>query len=325
MKYGMSKLLALGAALGLIATTGVAYAQEWPTKEPIKVIVPFTPGSATDIVARVVFNQVSKQIGQAVVVENRGGGGTTIGSAYVAHADPDGYTLLANSTSHVVVASVYSHLSYNVADDFTALTPLASQPFVATAPVKYKAMADFVAYGHAHPGALNYGSNGIGTAGQLFMVNIGRAAKITMTHVPFRGTADALAEMISDRLDLFPAPAPAMIELAKAGKVSALAVSTARRSQAMPDVPTIAEAGYPDATYNFWIGAFAPAKTPPQISQRIHDELIKALDNPDVKKEIVTLAADPMPMSMKDFDAFVRKEIALNAEIVEAAGIPKEQ
>jgi tripartite-type tricarboxylate transporter receptor subunit TctC len=313
------------AALCLTATVTVATAQEWPTKEPIKVIVPFTAGSATDIIARVVFNQVSKQIGQAVVVENRGGGGTTIGSAAVAHADPDGYTLLANSTSHVVVASVYAHLSYSVADDFTALTALASQPFVATAPTKYKTMADFVAYGRAHPGALNYGSNGVGTAGQLFMVNIGRAAKITMTHVPFRGTADAMTEMISDRLDLFPAPAPAMIELAKAGKVSALAVSTAKRSQAMPDVPTVAEAGLPDATYNFWIGAFAPAKTPPQISQRIHDEIIKALDNPDVKKEIVTLAADPMPMSMKDFDAFVRKDIALNAEIVEAAGIPKEQ
>ena len=313
------------AALCLMATVTVATAQEWPAKEPIKVIVPFTAGSATDIIARVVFNQVSKQIGQAVVVENRGGAGTTIGSAAVAHADPDGYTLLANSTSHVVVASVYAHLSYSVADDFTALTALASQPFVATAPTKYKTMADFVAYGRAHPGALNYGSNGVGTAGQLFMVNIARAAKITMTHVPFRGTADAMTEMISDRLDLFPAPAPAMIELAKAGKVSALAVSTAKRSQAMPDVPTVAEAGLPDATYNFWIGAFAPAKTPPQISLRIHDEIIKALDDPDVKKEIVTLAADPMPMSMKDFDAFVRKDIALNAEIVEAAGIPKEQ
>ena len=321
----MKNLMLPLAALCLTATVTVATAQEWPTKEPIKVIVPFTAGSATDIIARVVFNQVSKQIGQAVVVENRGGGGTTIGSAAVAHADPDGYTLLANSTSHVVVASVYAHLSYSVADDFTALTALASQPFVATAPTKYKTMADFVAYGRAHPGALNYGSNGVGTAGQLFMVNIGRAAKITMTHVPFRGTADAMTEMISDRLDLFPAPAPAMIELAKAGKVSALAVSTAKRSQAMPDVPTVAEAGLPDATYNFWIGAFAPAKTPPQISQRIHDEIIKALDNPDVKKEIVTLAADPMPMSMKDFDAFVRKDIALNAEIVEAAGIPKEQ
>jgi tripartite-type tricarboxylate transporter receptor subunit TctC len=299
-------------------------AQEWPTKEPIKVIVPFTPGSATDIVARVVFNQVSQQIGQTVIVENRGGGGTTIGSAFVAHADPDGYTLLVNSTSHVVVASVYAHLSYNVADDFTALTPLASQPFVATAPAKYQTMADFVAYGRAHPGVLNYGSNGIGTAGQLFMVNIGLAAKITMTHVPFRGTADALTEMISNRLDLFPAPAAAMIEFAKAGKVSALAVSTAQRLQAMPDVPTIAETGYPDATYNFWIGAFAPARTPPAVSTRLHDEIVKALAVPDVKKEIITLAADPMPMSMSDFDAFVRKEIKLNAGIVKAAGIQPE-
>ncbi len=241
-------MLPLTTALCFFATAQTAWAQQWPAKEPIKVIVPFTAGSATDIVARVVFNQVSKQIGQAVVVENRGGGGTTIGSAFVAHADPDGYTLLVNSTSHVVVASVYSHLTYDVADDFTALTPLASQPFVATAPSKYKTMADFVAYGRAHPGVLNYGSNGVGTAGQLFMVNIGLAAKITMTHVPFRGTADAMTEMISSRLDLFPAPATAMIELAKAGKVSALAVSTAQRSQAMPDVPTIAEAGYPDAT-----------------------------------------------------------------------------
>jgi tripartite-type tricarboxylate transporter receptor subunit TctC len=320
----MRKLLLLAPALCLLAVNSSALAQEWPAKEPIKVIVPFTPGSATDIVARVVFNQVSQQVGQTVIVENRGGGGTTIGSAFVAHSDPDGYTLLVNSTSHVVVASVYAHLSYNVADDFTALTLLASQPFVATAPAKYKTMADFVAYGRAHPGALNYGSNGIGTAGQLFMVNIGLAAKITMTHVPFRGTADALTEMISNRLDLFPAPAAAMIELAKAGKVSALAVSTAQRSQAMPDVPTIAEAGYPDATYNFWIGAFAPAKMPPAISARLHDEIIKALAVPEVKKEIINLAADPMPMSMSDFDAFVRKEIKLNAGIVRAAGIQPE-
>src|ERR1700735_104333 len=304
------------AALCLMATVTVATAQEWPAKEPIKVIVPFTAGSATDIIARVVFNQVSKQIGQTVVVENRGGGGTTIGSAAVAHADPDGYTLLANSTSHVVVASVYAHLSYSVADDFTALTPLASQPFVATSSVKYKTMADFVAYGRAHPGALNYGSNGIGTAGQLFMVNIGLAAKITMTHVPFRGTADALTEMISNRLDLFPAPAATMVELAKAGKVNALAVSTAQRSQALPDVPTIAEAGYPDATYNFWIGAFAAAKSPPKIAVLIHDEIINALSVPAVQKEINNLAGDPMPMSMSDFDAFVRKEIKLNAGIV---------
>jgi tripartite-type tricarboxylate transporter receptor subunit TctC len=319
----MKRLTLLVAAL-CVSVAVPASAQEWPAKEPIKVIVPFTPGSATDIVARVVFNQVSQQIGQTVIVENRGGGGTTIGSAFVAHADPDGYTLLVNSTSHVVVASVYAHLSYNVAEDFTALSPLASQPFVATSSVKYKTMADFVAYGRAHPGALNYGSNGIGTAGQLFMVNIGLAAKITMTHVPFRGTADALTEMISNRLDLFPAPATAMIELAKAGKVDALAVSTAQRSQAMPEVPTIAEAGYPDATYNFWIGAFAPAKTPTVISTRLHDEIVKALAVPEVQKEIIALAADPMPMSMKDFDAFVRKEIKLNAEIVKAAGIPPE-
>jgi len=320
----MKKLMLPLAAWCLISGVTIAAAQDWPAKEPIKVIVPFTPGSATDIVARAVFNQVSQQIGQAVVVENRGGGGTTIGSAAVAHADPDGYTLLVNSTSHVVVASTYAHLSYNVGDDFTALTGLASQPFVATARTRYKTMADFVAYGRANPGALNYGSNGVGTAGQLFMLKIALAAHLTMTHIPYRGTADAMTEIIADRLDLFPAPAPAMIELAKAGKVSALAVSTAQRSPYMPDVPTVAETGLSSAEYNFWIGAFAPAKTPPRILARLHDEIVKALASPEVKKEITGLGADPMPMAMSDFDAFVRKEIKLNAEIVAAAGIKPE-
>jgi tripartite-type tricarboxylate transporter receptor subunit TctC len=311
-------------SLALAATGTAASAQDWPGREPIKVIVPLTAGSATDIIARTVFNQVSQQIGQAVVVENRGGGGTTIGSAAVAHAAPDGYTLLVNSTSHVVVASTYANLSYSVADDFTALTPLASQPLVATGRTKYKAMADFVAFGRAHPGALNFGSVGVGTAGQLFMLKIAFAGHLSMTHVPFRGTADAMTEIIADRLDLFPAPVPAMIELARAGKVSALAVSTAQRYKYLPDVPTVAEAGLPGAEYNFWIGAFAPAKMPPAIAARLHDEIIKALNAPEVIKEINNLGAEPMPMAMKDFDAFVREEIKRNADIVAAAGIKPE-
>ena len=290
----MKKLMPPLAALCLIAAVTTAPAQDWPAKEPIKVIVPFTPGSATDIVARAVFNQVSKQIGQAVVVENRGGGGTTIGSAAVAHADPDGYTLLVNSTSHVVVASIYAHLSYNVADDFTALSSLASQPFVATARTKYKTMADFLAYGRANPGSLNYGSNGVGTAGQLFMLNIALAANISMTHIPYRGTADAMSEMIADRLDLFPAPAPAMIELAKAGKVSALAVSTAQRSPydaRCADRRRDRTAQTPNITSGSVRSRHQRRRR--QISARLHDEIVKALASPDVKKEITGLGADP--------------------------------
>jgi len=311
-------VLTLLFSLGSIAP---AFAQDWPAKEPIKVIVPFTPASATDIVARAVFTQVSHQINQSVVVENRGGGGTTIGSAAVAKAEPDGYTLLVNSTSHVVVASTFAHLPYDVASDFLALSGLAVQPFVVTSRTKYKTLSDLVAFGRANPGALNYGSIGVGTAGMLFMEKLALAAKFKMTNVSFRGTAEGLTEMMGDRLDLFPAPVPAMIEYAKAGKVNALAVSTAQPSRYLPGVPGMDAAGYAEAAYNFWIGAFAPAKTPPAVAARIHDEIIKALNSAEVQKEITNLGADTMPMSMADFDAFIRKEIKTNAEVVAAAGI----
>ena len=311
-------VLTLG--LGVGCSSG-ASAQDWPARQPIKVIVPFTAGSATDIVARSVFDQVGRQVGQSVVVENRVGGGTTIGAAAVAKSDPDGYTLLVNSTSHVVVATTFPKLSYNVADDFTALTPLAVQPFVITTRTRYKTMAELVAYGRANPGVLNYGSAGIGTSGMLFMEKFALAGKFKMTHVPFRGTPEAMTEIIADRLDMYPGPVQSTLELAKAGKVSALAVSTPTRSSSMPDVPTMAEAGLPDATYNFWIGAFAPAKLPRPVAERLHSEILKAVNSADVKQKLAALGSEPMPMSMAEFDAFVRREIKLNADILEAAGI----
>ena len=305
----------------LIGQAVPAWAQDWPTRQPVKVIVPFTAGSATDVIARAVFNQISRQIDQSVLVENRSGAGTTLGSAVVAKADPDGYTLLVNSTSHVVVATTFPKLPYSVSEDFIALSALAAQPFVITTRTKYKSIADLVEFGRANPGVLNYGSNGIGTSGMLFMEKFALVAKIKMTHVPFRGTPEAMTEIVADRLDMFPGPALSMLELAKSGNVNALAVSTPQRSSSMPDVPTLAEAGLPGADYTFWIGAFAPAKTPRSVAERIHSEIIKALSSPDVKKKIADLAADPMPMSMAEFDAFVRKEIKLNADIFAAAGI----
>lgn len=305
----------------LLAGAATAPAQDWPARQPIKIVVPFTPGSATDLVARAVFDQVSRQINQAVLVENRAGGGTTIGSATVAKAEPDGYTLLVNSTSHVVVATTFPKLPYSVTDDFIALSALAAQPFVITTRTKYKTIADLVQFGRANPGVLNYGSNGIGTSGMLFMEKFALVAKMKMTHVPFRGTPEAMTEIIADRLDMFPGPVPSTLELAKDGKVNALAVSTPQRSSSMPGVPTLSEAGLPGADYIFWVGAFAPAKTPRPIAERIHAEIIKALNSPEVKRKIAGLGADPMPMSMSDFDAFIKKEIKLNADIFVAAGI----
>lgn len=305
----------------LLAGAAPTSAQDWPTERPVKIIVPFTAGSATDIVARAVFDEVSRQIGQSVVVENCTGAGTTLGSALVAKAEPNGYTLLVNSTSHAVVATTYPKLPFSVADDFIALSALAAQPFVITTRTKYKTIADLVQYARANPGVVNYGSNGIGSSGMLFLEKFALVAKIKMTHVPFRGTPEAITEIVANRLDIFPGTALSTLDLARAGKVNALAVSTPQRSSSIPDVPTLAEAGIPGADYVFWIGAFAPARTPRPVVERIHSEIIKALDLPKLKKKFVDLGADPMPMSMADFDAFVRKEIKLNAEIFAAIGL----
>ena len=304
----------------LLLSPVVTAAQEWPTRQPIKIVVPFTAGSATDITARTVFDQVGKQIGQNFVVENRGGSGTTLGSAMVAKADPDGYTLLANSTSHVVVASTYLKLSFNVAEDFAGISALADMPFVVSTATKYKTMKDVIDAGKKPGAVILYGSNGPGSSGHLFMERLRLSAGYPVTHVPFRGTPEAMTEVIAGRIDMFPAPALNAISLAKEGKVSSLAVSSPKRLPLMPDVPTLAESGLPDAQYQFWVGAFAPAKTPKAIVERLNREVVAALKVKDVADKIVALGGSPMPMTPAEFDAFVRKEIAINAEIVKASG-----
>ena len=308
----------------LLVTPLAAKAQEWPGKEPIKIIVPFSAGSATDIVARTVFDQVGSQIGQTFVVENRGGAGTTLGSAMVARAEPDGYTLLVNSTSHVVVASTYAHLPYSVADDFTGISELADIPFVIATSTKYNTLNDLIAAGKKPGGNVLYGSAGIGTSGQLFMERLRLAAGFAATHVPFRGTPEGMTELIAGRLDVYPAPALNALPLVQDNKIHALAISATKRLALMPTVPTLAEAGVPSALYNFWIGAFAPAKTPKPIVDRLNREVVAALERKDIADKIRALGGEPAPMTPAEFDAFVRKEIAINAEIVKASGYKPE-
>ena len=305
-------------ALGIIGAPLGAAAQEWPTRQPIKLVVPFGPGSATDLIARTVFEQVGKQVGQTFVVENRGGAGTTLGSNMVAKADPDGYTLLVNSTSHVVVASVYTNPPYNVATDFAAISSLADTPFVVAAAIKYKFLDDIIQAGKKPGGNVLFGSSG--SSGQLFMEQFRFAAGFAATHVPFRGTPEAMTEVITGRIDMFPAPAPSAIELTKEGKVSSLAVSASKRSPLMPTVPTMAESGLPTASYNFWVGAFAPAKTPKAIVERLNHEIVAALGVRSVADRIAMLGGTPMPMTSTDFTTFVRDGIEVNAAIVKASG-----
>jgi tripartite-type tricarboxylate transporter receptor subunit TctC len=297
-----------------------AAAQQWPSKQPIKVIVPFSAGSATDITARTVFDQVGKQIGQTIIVENRGGAGTTLGSGMVAKAEPDGYTLLVNSTSHVVVASTYAKLPYSVTDDFSGISALADIPYVVTTATRYKTIKDLIDAGKKPNSRILYGSAGAGSSGQLFMERFRLAAGFPATHVPFRGTPEGMTELVAGRIDMYAAPAVNAISLSKEGKVSALAASSRKRLPLMPNIPTLAEVGLPNAEYNFWVGAFAPAKTPKAIIDRLNHEIVAALKRKEIADKIVALGGSPMPMSPSDFDAFIRKEIAVNAEIVKASG-----
>jgi tripartite-type tricarboxylate transporter receptor subunit TctC len=303
----------------LVLAPVAAPAQEWPAKQPIKIIVPFTAGSATDIAGRIVFEQVGRQIGQNFVFENRGGAGTTLGSAMAAKADPDGYTLLVNSTSQVVVASTYAKLPYSVADDFTGISGLADIPFVVVTAPAYKTMKDVID-ARGKPGGIFYGSNGPGSSGHLFMEALRLAAGYPITHVPFRGTVEALTEVMTSRIDMFPAPALNAIPLSREGKLNSLAVSSPKRMPQMPGVATLAEIGLPKAQYQFWVGAFAPARTPKPIVERLNREVVAALAVKEVADKIIALGGSPMAMTAIAFDTFVRKEIALNAEIVKASG-----
>jgi tripartite-type tricarboxylate transporter receptor subunit TctC len=316
----MKRLLLRALALVLFVIPLAAKAQDRPGRGPIKIIVPFSAGSATDIIARTVFNQVGDQIGQTFVVENRGGAGTTLGAAMVARADADGDTLLVNSTSHVVVASTYAHLPYSVADDFAGISELADIPFVIATSTKYNTLADLIAAGKKPGSHILYGSAGAGSSGQLFMERLRLAAGFAATHVPFRGTPEGMNELIAGRLDVYPAPVLNALPLAKSGKIHVLAISAAKRIVLMPDVPTLAEEGLPNALYNFWIGAFAPAKTPKPIVDRLNQAVVAALDRKDIAEKIRNLGGEPAPMTPAAFDAFVRKEIAVNAEIVKASG-----
>ena len=315
----MRSLPRILAVLSLFASSA-AIAQDWPARQAIKIIVPFSAGSATDITARTVFEQVGRQLGQTFVVENRGGAGTTLGSGMVAKADPDGYTMLVNSTSHVVVASTYARLPFSVADDFVAVSALADVPFVVATATKHRVLKDLIDAGKKPGSPILYGTAGAGSSGQLFMERFRLAAGFAATHVPFRGTPEGMSEVIAGRIDMYPAPAVNAITLAKDGKVNALAVSSPKRLPLMPDVLTLAEAGLPQAAYNFWVGAFLPGKTPAAIVERLNREVVAALNEKAVADKIVALGGAPMPMTPAAFDAFVRKEIAINAEIVKASG-----
>jgi len=306
----------------ILCGPGSASAQSWPVK-PIRAIVPLTAGAATDIMARTVLEQVSAQIGQPIVVENRPGAGNTIGMAAVAKADADGYTILVNSSTHTVSPATRSNLPFDPTGDLAAIIPLGNMPVVMVVnPSKgYKTLSDFVAAARTKPGSINYASAGAGNSSHLNGERFRLAAAFEAVHVPQRGAPEALTEVVAGRLDFYFSPLLNALPFLKDGQLQALAVSGSQRASALPDVPTTVEAGYPNSEYNFWAGVFAPVQIAPQIRTKLHEAVAKALAHPATREKLKNLGADPMPMSPDEFDAHVRKEIEINRELVKAAGI----
>ncbi len=328
LRTGDTIMKRLIASLGLLTLLAghSAQAQEWPARQPIKVIVTLSPGSATDVLARIAFEQVSKQIGQAIVIENRAGAGQRIGTTAAARAEPDGYTLLVNSSTHTLFSAMFTTLNFDVMRDFVALAPLASIPTVMVTPPArgWTSLAAFVAQAKAKPGSINYGSGGIGNSTHLAAERVRMAAGFEGVHVPFAGAPEAINEVVAGRVDFYFSPMPPALSLIREGMLKPLAVTSARRSSVLPDVPTTVEAGFPNSGYEFWVGTFAPARTPRPIVDRLARELSTALLTPAVREKYAALGADPMPMGAHDFDEYIRREIELNVAIVRAVGIKQE-
>ena len=321
----MSRFRKWIAAIALCTVQAVALAQAWPSKA-VRVIVPFTPGSSTDIMARTVSEKLSTQLGQPLILENRPGAGGTIGMGIVAKADPDGHTVLVHSSSYTVTPSTYKNLPYDTLRDFTGVAPLGLLPNVLViAPSKgIRSVKELVASAKARPGVMNAASIGIGSATHLNAERFRLGAGIDVVNVPFKGTPEALTEVMTGRVDYYFCPVNAALPFLKDGKLLGLAVGSTKRSVALPDLPTTLELGVPNSDYNFWVGMFAASKTPREILARLHQETAKALNASDVRSKLFALGAEPMEYNLEQFNAYLRDEIASNAALVKAAGIKLE-
>jgi tripartite-type tricarboxylate transporter receptor subunit TctC len=306
----------------LAISSSVAIAQSFPSK-PIRIIVPFTPGSATDTMARPVADKLSSALGQPVLVENRPGAGGTIGVAALAKAPPDGYTLAVVSTGHVVNPVLYANLPYDTLKDFSGVAPLAGQPsvLVVSPGLGVRSVKDLVAVAKEKPGQLNYATAGVGSAAHISAEKFRMAAGIDALHVPLKGSPESVTETMGGRTHYTWTPLTTAIGQIRGGQLLALAVSTGKRSAALPDVPTIAEAGYPRGEFNFWVGMLAPAGTPREVLNRLNAEIQKALAAPDMQERLAKLGAEPLLMSPEQFDYFLKEEYAVLGEVMRASGV----
>ena len=307
------------------STISPAPAQDWPARN-VTVVVPLGAGSASDIMARVVSDQLSRQLGRTFVVENRPGAGGTIGAGAVARSAPDGYTVLAYGALSTANA-LYSKLAYDTLNDFTPVIAFGIQPLViVTSPAKgYKTLGDLIAAGKAKPGSLNYSSAGAGSASHFAGERLRVSAGIQAQHVTFKGAAEAVTEVVAGRIDFSPQLPTTTLPLVNDGKLVALAVSAHKRIAQLPNVPTTLEAGLSvESIYPFYSGFFVPAKTPRAIVDKLHEEAAKAIKTPEVQARFAKLGVQPLPMTVDQFAKYFRDDVAATLNLVKAANIPRQ-
>ena len=318
----MNKLTLLATACVLSTSAWGAHAAEQYPSKPIRMLVPFSAGSQTDILARWVGEKINENWGQQVVVDNRPSAGGTIASEYVLAANPDGHTLMMVSTGHAGNATLYSKLSYDTIRDFAGVTRVASVPnlLVVAPSLGPKTVKDLIAYAKARPGQINFSSAGVGSGTQINGEMFKLAAGIEATHIAYKGAPEALNEAIAGRVHFCFSPILVAAGQVKAGRAQALAVSTAKRSAMFPDVPTVAEAGVPGFDFDQWYGLLASAKTPRPLIRTVNNEVVRVLNLPDIKERMLTQGATPTPTTPEEFDAYIRSEVKRFAKVLIAAG-----
>ena len=310
---------------GLLLAAGVA-AQQYPSK-PIRLMVPFPPGGSTDIVARIVAQKLGSQLGQQLVIENRGGAGGTLGTAVVAKAPPDGYTLVVGTTStHVVAPSVYQKLEYDPVRDFAPVSLVAVTPYllVVNPNVPAKSVKELVELMKAQPGKLNYASAGVGSTTHLAMEMLKGASNTYALHIPYNGNGPAGTAVIAGQVEILFGSLPAVLPHAKSGRVRALAVGTPKRSPSLPEVPTVHESGYPGFDASLWLAFFAPAGTPQPVVDRLHKEIVAVVSAPDTRETLDKAGAEPLTSTPAELAAMIRDGVGKYAKVVKAAGVKPE-
>jgi len=310
------------AALALFA--GLAHAQDYPVK-PIRMIVPYPPGGGTDVVARIVNEKLSQELGQSIVIDNKGGAGGSVGTEIASKAPPDGYTILLTLSSHTINPKLYPKLGYDVERDFIPISLAASIPqiLVANPAVPANNMQELLAWMKANPGKVNYASVGVGSpahiAGELLKLKSG----VQMTHVPYKGGGPAMTDVIGGQVQLAIVSMPAALQFVKAGRVKALAVASAKRSASAPDVPTIAEGGL-DVVVESWYGVLVPAKTPAPIVAKLNAAMVRVLAMPDVKEKLFAQGAEAVSNTPAEFEAIIKDELGKWEYVIREAKITPE-